>query len=68
MDAQAAVDQVAGAFCLVVTTPAGRYRRRVFLTVAAAEKAAVRATAAGHHAEIVLCRIDPIWIVAGAAR
>lgn len=68
VDAQPLVDQVRGALCLVVTTPAGRYRRRIFLTVGAAEKAAERATDAGHVAEIVLCRLDPIWIVSGVAR
>ncbi len=64
-DAQAAAEQCRGAFVVVVATSAGRYRRRVFLTLAASEHAAERARRAGHDAHVMLCRLDPVAVVAG---
>ena len=52
-----------GSLVVVVRTPAGRYRRRVFLTLAAAERARDRAQDAGHDAEIVLCRLTPMGVI-----
>ncbi|WP_298712811.1 hypothetical protein [uncultured Micrococcus sp.] len=55
-------DLVAGVFVLVVTVPGDpepRHRRRVFLQAQPAQKAADRAVARGHHAEVVLCRLVP---------
>lgn len=52
-----------GALVLLVRTEAGRYRRRVFLTIASAQRAADRATEAGHAAEIVLCALAPVAVV-----
>lgn len=51
---------VSGAFVALVETPAGKYRRRVFLTLAAAEKAVQRAHDAGHSATVVLCQLTPV--------
>lgn len=48
---------VDGAFVLVVKVTAGRYRRRCFLTVKAAEDAARRAT-----------ELKPLWKVRGGER
>ena len=64
-DAQAAAEQCRGAFVVVVTTAGGRYRRRVYLNLAAGEHAARRARQAGHDAHIMLCRLDPVAVVAG---
>lgn len=52
---------VSGTFVLVVETKAGRFRRRAFLTAAAAEKAARRSLAAGHPAEVYLAELRPLW-------
>jgi hypothetical protein len=52
-----------GAFVVVVKTTGGRYRRRCFLSVAAAERAAARAVEAGHNATIVLAELRPLYRV-----
>lgn len=55
-------DLVAGVFVLVVTVPDDpepRHRRRVFLQAQPAQRAADRAVARGHRAEVVLCRLVP---------
>lgn len=55
-------DLVAGVFVLVVTVPSDpepRHRRRVFLQAQPAQRAADRAVARGHRAEVVLCRLVP---------
>lgn len=57
VDAAGVVD---GVFVLVVRLDGDRYRRRVFLTLAPAERAAARAEARGHAAEVVLCRLEPV--------
>lgn len=57
VDAAGIID---GAIVLVVQVAADRYRRRVFLTVASAERAARRARARGHAAEVVLARLAPV--------
>lgn len=57
-----AADLVAGVFVLVVTVPGDpepRHRRRVFLQAQPAQRAADRAVARGHRAEVVLCRLMP---------
>lgn len=46
---------------VVVSTPAGRHRRRTFLSAAAAQKAAERAGAAGHFSEVFLAELRPLW-------
>jgi hypothetical protein len=45
---------------VLVVTPTGNVRRRLYLSLHSAEKAAARATAAGHHAELHLCRVVPV--------
>lgn len=55
-------DLVAGVFVLVVSVPDDpepRHRRRVFLQAQPAQRAADRAVARGHRAEVVLCRLVP---------
>ncbi|MEO7980340.1 MAG: hypothetical protein ABI807_05560 [Sporichthyaceae bacterium] len=53
---------VDGALVVVVCTSAGRYRRRVFLTLASAERSAERAREAGHEASVVLARLVPVEV------
>ena len=49
----------------VVTTLApDQQRRRIFYTLKSAERAVARATAKGQHADIVLCRLEPVQVVA----
>lgn len=45
---------VDGAFVVLVETAYGRYRRRVWFTLAAAERAAEKARDAGHDSVVVL--------------
>lgn len=49
-----------GALVTVVRTTEGRYRRRVYLSLKAAENAAKRAQDAGHHAEVILCELHAL--------
>jgi hypothetical protein len=56
---------VDGTFVVLVRVTGGKYRRRCFLTVASAERAARRAQAAGHNATIYLAELKPLWKLAG---
>lgn len=51
---------VVGAYVAVVNTDLGTHRRRVFLTLSSAQRAVDRAIEAGHHADVVLCRLVPV--------
>lgn len=55
-----AAAHVVGAFVAVVETAHGTPRRRVFLTLKAAEATVLRARMAGHRASIVLCSLLPV--------
>jgi hypothetical protein len=63
-----ALDDIAqhvdGCFVVVVWVSGGKYRRRCFLTVAAAERAARNAQDAGHTAEVFLAELRPLWRLA----
>lgn len=48
------------ALVAVVQTSAGTYRRRVFLSLDAAQKALERAEARGLDAQVVLCELRPV--------
>jgi hypothetical protein len=65
------LDEVAqhvdGAFVVVVRANGGKYRRRCFLSVAAAERAAHNALDAGYHVEVYLAQLKPLWRLAGGA-
>jgi hypothetical protein len=54
---------IGGTFVVVVETPAGKYRRRCFLSVLAAEKASQRATDRGENATVYLAELKPLWKV-----
>jgi hypothetical protein len=56
---------VDGCFVVVIRVTGGRYRRRCFLTVAAAERAARNAIEAGHNVEVFLAELKPLWRLAG---
>lgn len=50
---------VAGVHVVVVTTSAGKFRRRVYFNLPNAQRAVDRATMSGHTAHIILCQIIP---------
>lgn len=54
---------VAG-YAMLLHTGHGRYRRRLFLTLAAAERAVERARDRGQYAELILVRVVPVGVVA----
>ncbi len=55
--------QVRGCLVLVVETPSGKYRRRTFLTLAAAERACRRAEESGHVASVMVARLEPVAVI-----
>jgi hypothetical protein len=55
--------QVSGCLVVVVETATGRYRRRTFLTLKAAERACQRAEEAGHPASVVVARLEPMALI-----
>lgn len=63
-----AVGHVRDRFCVVVEPSAGHFRTRIFMTLAAAEKAAERAIAGGHEVTVILSRIDPVSVVVPGRR
>lgn len=64
----AAVDHVRGRFCVVVEPSAGHFRTRIYMTLAAAERAAERAVAGGHEVTVILSCIDPVSVVVPGRR
>ena len=56
---------VDGAFVVVLKVTGGKYRRRCFLSVAAAQNAAQKATDRGEAATVMLCQLKPLWKVKG---
>lgn len=56
---------VTGVHVVLVETAAGKYRRRVYLSLDSAQKAADRAIMAGHPARLTLCQL--IAVPAGDA-
>ena len=58
--ARAELAQVAGVFVVVVTIEEESYRRRVYLTLKAAERASRQAAERGHTATVVLARLEPV--------
>jgi hypothetical protein len=51
---------VTGVHVVVVETPAGKYRRRVYFNLPGAQRAADRAIMAGHSAHVILCQLIPV--------
>ncbi|MBO1751715.1 hypothetical protein J4G33_07865 [Actinotalea sp. BY-33] len=54
-----------GTFVVVVKVTGGRYRRRCYLTVKAAQDAADRACARGENAVVILSELRPLYRVTG---
>jgi len=67
-DADEIAAHIDGTFVVLVHTTGGRYRRRCFLTVKAAEAAVLRATDAGHNAVVVLAELKPVYRLIGGDR
>ena len=55
-------DAAAG-YAVLVETGEGRYRRRLFLTLASAERAVNRARERGRYAYLVLVTVTPVAVV-----
>ena len=53
----------AAGYAVLVETGEGRYRRRLFLTLASAERAVNRARARGRYAYLVLVTLTPTAVV-----
>lgn len=53
---------------VIVKTPAGHYRRRVFLSLAAAQRAAEAAANRGQVATVVLAELVPVYRVLEAVQ
>lgn len=60
---QADVRAAVTGYALAVETGSGRYRRRLFLTLSAAENAVRRARERGQYAEVILVRVVPVEVV-----
>lgn len=59
---EAALLAAARGYCVIVTSAEGRYRRRLFLSLHAAEKAVQRAKGRGLYAAMVLAVIVPTGV------
>lgn len=59
---EAALLAAARGYCVLVSSNEGKYRRRLYLTLSAAEKAKERAEARGCYAAIVLAVIIPTGV------
>lgn len=57
LDRTTAVALVTGVHVVVVETAAGKYRRRVYLSLKSAQAAADRAAMAGYPAQLILCQL-----------
>ena len=68
LDLPDAVDVLNGVFVILVAHKVDgevRYRRRVYMTLQAAQKAADRLTMAGRTCSVTLCRLDPMHTMNG---
>jgi hypothetical protein len=54
------VESACKAFVVLLYTPDGKYRRRVFLSLHSATAAVQRAKAKGQPVRMVLCRLEPV--------
>lgn len=64
-DADDLARQAGGAFVAVVEVKGGKYRRRAYLTLASAERAARNAQAEGRSAVVYLAELKPLYRVVG---
>ena len=54
-----------GAFVVLVRINEGRYRRRIYCTVNAAERAAHNAQQRGHEVVVYLAKVSPLYVLRG---
>jgi hypothetical protein len=54
------IESACEAFAVLLSNPAGRYRRRIFLSLHSATAAIRRAQAKGQPAYMVLCWLQPV--------
>lgn len=59
-DSARSLQNAVEAFVIVVLTPEGKYRRRVYLSLHSASHAVERAWAKGQPARMILCRVTPV--------
>lgn len=67
-DADAFALALDGAFCVVVEVHPDKFRRRVFLSLSAAQRHVERARGRGQSARIVLARLSPAYVLSGTAQ
>ncbi|WP_432244806.1 hypothetical protein ACRB8A_12440 [Arthrobacter sp. G.S.26] len=60
IDGATATALVTGVHVVVVETAAGKYRRRVYLSLNSAQRATDRAIMAGHPTHLILCQLMPV--------
>ena len=53
-----------GVYVVVVEDERGHARRRTYLSLSAAQHAVERAQDRGHEAQVVLCQLQPVGVVA----
>lgn len=54
------ISRAADAFVILVLTPQGKFRRRVYLSLHSAEKAFRHTVTAGKPAHLVMCHLTPV--------
>lgn len=54
---------VQGVFVTVVQDDRGHARRKIYLSLAAAQHAVERARDRGHEASVVLCQLQPVGVI-----
>lgn len=62
-DWQRLADAVNGCFAVIVYLDDGKVRRRIYLSLRAAERAVGRARRKGQGASVVLCQLKPTFIL-----
>jgi hypothetical protein len=65
---QELAEHIDGAFVVLLRYPSGRHHRRCFLTLKAAEHAAVLALSRGQSVEVVLAELKPLYRVLPSLR
>lgn len=59
---EAALLAAAGGYCVLVESAHGKYRRRLYLSLSAAQSAVERARAHGKYAALVLAVVTPVGV------
>lgn len=59
-DSARSLQNAVEAFVVVVLTPEGKHRRRIYISLQNASRAVERAWAKGQPARMILCRVTPV--------